>query len=265
VRTYRFLVPPVDEEEEEAVHDEERVHDAEEVVRVPEGVEPGEPVQRRGEPRRDGGRAALGLALAERVRGQREGHGHQHHHGHAGDAHRAREQGRVRRLHGAERARHQRVLVRARPDHPREVARQVVPRVQRDPHHDRRRDHLHTHRKKHSINNHCKYSVLPDYDGESPPVTTPRTVTAGCACPAGVTRQSGGAGPTRQRTICRSDWTLLSSTNIHLSQLGGNGSYALAAHCFRLSNHSMEDRSKSTWERKLKGNMYLSLVCQVVL
>jgi hypothetical protein len=149
------------------VHDEERVHDAEEVVRVPEGVEPGEPVQRRGQPGGDGGRTG---ALAERVRGQREGHGHQHHHGHAGEARSPGQERRVRRLEGAERARHQRVVLWTRRDHPREVARQVVPDVQRDPHHDRRRDHL----PRESIGSP---PCLPDYDE-----TTPPTVT-GCACP----------------------------------------------------------------------------------
>jgi len=145
--TYRLLVPPPDEEEEVAVDEQERVHDAEEVVRVPEGVEAGEPVERRREPRRHGvatGAALLGLALAERVRGEREGDGHEHHHGDARDALGARQEPRVRGLVRAERAGHQRVLLGARRDHPREVARQVVPRVQRDPHHDRRRDHLTT-------------------------------------------------------------------------------------------------------------------------
>jgi hypothetical protein len=142
-RTYRPLVPLVDEEHEPAVDEEEEVDDDEQVVRVPEGVEAGE---------RDApaGRRLLLvpaglLPLPERPRGQGEGHGHERDHDDPRHALRARQEPAVAGPVPPEEARHQTVLLGRRRDQPREVARQVVPRVQADAQRDRRRDDLPYH------------------------------------------------------------------------------------------------------------------------
>jgi hypothetical protein len=139
----------VDEEEEPAVREEEEVDDDEQVVRVPEGVEPGEPVQQRGPAaaglmsrRRPSAGGAL-LPLPERARGQGEGDGHESHHHDARHALRAGEEAPVRRLGRTEEAGEQAVvLVGARRDQAREVARQMAPGVQADAQRDRHRDDL---------------------------------------------------------------------------------------------------------------------------
>ncbi|WVZ92614.1 hypothetical protein U9M48_038663 [Paspalum notatum var. saurae] len=122
---------------------QQEVDDDEQVVRVPERVEPGEvPSQREGEQPAAAAAAGLLLPLPERARGEGEGDGHERHHHDPRHALGAGEEAAVGGLVPAEEARHQAVLVGLRRDEPREVARQVVPRVQADAHRDRRRDDL---------------------------------------------------------------------------------------------------------------------------
>lgn len=128
-------MPLGDEEHEPAMNEQKEVDDDEEVVRVPEGVEAGEVAEREREARR--------LPLPQRPRRQREGDHHEHHHDDPGDPLDAGEEAPVRRPRRAEEAGQQQlVLLPARPDQPREVARQVRPRVRADAQRDCRRDDL---------------------------------------------------------------------------------------------------------------------------
>lgn len=78
--TYGFLVPLLGEVEVVSVDDEEDVDDYEQVVRVPKGVEAGEPLQ---------GFWEVKPVAAEPRGGQRESYGHEEDHDHAGPTFRA--------------------------------------------------------------------------------------------------------------------------------------------------------------------------------